>query len=191
MITRMLEVGPGYSPLAEAHEGEFNWAEFPNSDYTAVQPATPWHVFPDDLRALPNVTYIEAPLQSAGLADASFDEVFAGNVLSDPDLTRQRPDMLRHMARVLRSGGLMTLLDTYTPEHGLSAEALIDFFASDSHQHFSLRQTMRVYPLQGEVMQVPSPNWVATAGAYSHIIRHNYRHGAPTYIGRFTQLVKH
>lgn len=191
MAYKILEVGPGDSPLGETFLGHYNWPNFPNSDYTAVQP-TPaaWQRFPKDLIDLPNVTYIEKPIQSAGLKSDSFDEVYARNILSDPSVIKQRPEILSHIGRVLRAGGLLTVLDTYTPEYALSANDLIDYFRESDDLEFTEKASAKLLPLGGQYLEVPSAEWLATAGQYCYVIRHNGARQSPSYTDRFCQIVK-
>ncbi len=191
MAYRILEVGPGDSPLGESFQGSYNWPNFPNSDYTAVQPlADPWQKFPENLISLPNVTYIERPIQTADLKTASFDEVYARNVLSDPSIGLRREEILGHMGRVLRAGGLMTLLDTYTPEYAFTAEDVIDYFEQATDLRFTEKTTTELRPFGGQHLEVATPAWSNTAGNYWQVIRHNFALNSPSYTGRFTQLVK-
>lgn len=192
MAYRILEVGPGSEPLGNMFEGEYNWQPFPDSDYTAVQPPTPYHSFPDEVRQLANVTYIERRLQQAGLPDDAFDEIYAANVLSDPALAlnTQRTDILQRMGRLLRIGGKLTLLDTYTPEYSQPAEMIMSFFRQHNFRRYSVRAEVDFPAGGGDGLRVPSVEWTATAGVYSHIIRHGYAHGVPAPAGRFVQLVR-
>ena len=131
---RMLEIGPGSNPLAKYFDydlSEHNWIGFPNCEYTAIQPSPHGNFldnqnkFPDECLAMPNVRYIKGYVETVELPEESFDEVFAGNVFSEPGVARYTEDILLSIIRLLKRGGKFTAVDTYTPELALLSPAYI------------------------------------------------------------------
>ena len=132
MSNHLLEIGPGSSPLVDPSLARSDWQGYiDGGTYTAVQPATHRAVyeFPKVCLTLPRVNLIESPIEDARISDGSYDEVFAANVLGDPGIDKVL--ILEQATRVVRAGGLITFLDTNTPEERPSLEK-ITAFLSDS-----------------------------------------------------------
>lgn len=95
----------------------------------------------------------------------SFDEVYAANVLSDPRAYKMSHRILSEVVRVLKPGGLFTMLDTYTPQFLYYATKLINEEYTDTlelieHADYSPYR-MRPAERNTEI------DWKASAGRYS------------------------
>lgn len=173
----LLEIGPGDDPLVSCQPGWSDWELYEQGGlYTAVQPENyrEWlykkfspYKFPEQLLTAPRVTHVDARIENANLPDCTFDMVYARDVIGDPG-TYTRP-IINHAARVAKIGGIITFLETCTPDEAPS----IDVLANIYHGVAKLINSEMVQPVEGvdRYSIPPSVNWLRTMSPYSRHLR--------------------
>lgn len=184
----ILEIGPGFSPLCLEHPSAGpNWLHDGPTEYTAVQPILPdrdsFNNFPETCTLLPNVTLLRGYVQDVSLPDDYYDEVFMSNVLSDPSVARGVRDIVDTSLRVAKIGGLITMIETYTPDLGPQVES----FTKKYGDKIEVARQVTLGDKYGGPMQ-PTAEWVDAVGPYSWTVRYSAETNSWVQGGRFLQI---
>ena len=108
-----VEIGNGFSSVARVGGLEFK----DNNYYVGVDLGQKDHSKGVSSK---NVFFVEAKGQNLPFENSSVDEIFLGNVLGDPDIhTDVLGSILSQAKRALKKGGVLIILETYTPRRDL------------------------------------------------------------------------
>jgi hypothetical protein len=109
----LLEIGPGSRPLVSPSGSD--WQGYQEGGlYFGVQPdSDSWrgNSFPKDTLSMERVKLFRCTVAAVG---GQFDEVIAINVLGDP--ITNHLEVIEGAIRSVKVGGLITYIETYTPE---------------------------------------------------------------------------
>ncbi len=115
---RILDYGSG-SGMASRHIAHI--LSDSGGTLTCVDISQRWiEIARQTMRGYANVIYKLGPIAELDLEDGAYDSVFIHFVLHDVPAA-ERPEVVRHLARVLRRGGLLFLREPTLEGHGMPA----------------------------------------------------------------------